>query len=90
MPRRILQDTRGITYTEGAYVTTAPLAPVAYDTAGAAAAAGVSVDVIKRALRAGDIEARYPKVDGRTIAKPLIPADELRRWVEAGSTERPT
>lgn len=64
------------------------LAPIAYDTAGAAAAAGVSVDIIKRALRAGDLEARYPRVDGRTIAKPLITVDELRRWVTAGATER--
>lgn len=70
-------------------MSTLPAAPVSYDTAGAAAAAGVSVDIIKRALRAGDLEARYPTVGGRTIAKPLIPVDELRRWVEAGVTERP-
>ena len=70
-------------------MTTAPLAPIAYDTAGAAVAAGVSIDIIKRALRAGDLEARYPKVDGRTVAKPLITADELRRWIESGDTERP-
>ena len=66
------------------------MSAVSYSLEGAAAAAGVSKDVIQRAVRADDIAAHYPQVDGRAIAKPLIPADELRRWVESGPTERPT
>lgn len=65
-----------------------PVAPVSYDIPGAAAASGVSTDVIRRAVNAGDIEVRYPIVNGRAIAKPLIEVDELRRWVLAGRTER--
>jgi hypothetical protein len=54
--------------------------PITYDVTSAAAATGVSTDVIRRAIRAGDLATRSPKVNGRQISKPLIPADELRRW----------
>lgn len=53
---------------------------IAYDVASAATATGVSQDVIRRAIPAGDIAATSPRVDGRQISKLLIPADELRRW----------
>jgi hypothetical protein len=64
------------------------IAPVSYDIPGAALAAGVSTDTIRRGINAGDIAVRYPVVDGRPIAKPLIEAAELARWVGAGKTER--
>lgn len=67
---------------------TTHIAPVSYDIPGAAAASGVSTDVIRRAIKAGDLAVRYPIVNGRAIAKPLIETDELRRWVTAGQTER--
>ena len=51
---------------------------------GAAAAVGVSVDVIRRAVNAGDLVASSVTVDGRKIAKPLIERDELVKWVQAG------
>lgn len=67
----------------------APLiAPVAFDYEGAAAATGLSRDVIARAVRAGDLKAHYPEVDGRQIAKPVIDADDLREWVRRGKTQR--
>jgi hypothetical protein len=66
----------------------AQIAPVSYDYAGASAATGFSPDIIQRAVKAGDIEAHYPVVSGRQLAKPVILADELRRWVAAGKTER--
>lgn len=53
---------------------------ITYDVREAADATGVSMDVIRRAIRAGDLATRSPKINGRQIAKPLIPADELRRW----------
>ncbi|MGY4642817.1 hypothetical protein [Cellulomonas sp. URHB0016] len=59
-----------------------PLAVVSYSIDGAAAATGMSADVIRRAIRAGDIIAHYP------TSKPLILADELRAWVERAPTEK--
>lgn len=64
------------------------IAPVAFDAFGAAAASGLSVDVIRRAVRSGDLPSHYPEVDGRQVAKPLVLADDLRAWVERGKTER--
>lgn len=62
--------------------------PVSFDYTGAAAATGFSEDVIRRAVNAGDLTVRYPKVAGRTLSKPVIAFDELHRWVESGATER--
>jgi hypothetical protein len=61
---------------------------VSFDVFGAGAASGVSVDVIRRAVRAGDLPVHYPNVNGRQVNKPLILADDLRAWVERGKTER--
>lgn len=61
-------------------------APVAYTAKTAAEATGVSVDVIKRAIRAGDIKTSRPRVAGREIAKDLIPAAELERWATEGAS----
>jgi hypothetical protein len=66
----------------------APIAPVSFDVFGAGNASGVSVDVIRRAVRAGDLPVHYPNVNGRQVNKPLILADDLRAWVERGKTER--
>ena len=66
----------------------AQIAPVSYDYAGASAATGYSEDVIRRAVKAGDLAVRYVVVNGRQLSKPVIEADELRRWVAAGKTER--
>lgn len=56
--------------------------PIAYTVADAAEAVGVSPDVIRRAIRAGAIEVRYP------TARPVIPADSLREWFRGLPTER--
>jgi len=61
---------------------TAATMAVSYDVQGAAAATGMSVDVIRRAIRTGDLTAHYP------TSKPLILADDLRAWVTAAPTER--
>jgi hypothetical protein len=66
----------------------APIAPVSFDVFGAGNASGVSVDVIRRAVRAGDLPVHYPAIDGRQVNKPLILADDLRAWVERGKNER--
>jgi predicted DNA-binding transcriptional regulator AlpA len=47
----------------------------------AAAMAGVSRSVIKRALSTGDLIARYPST------RPVIFVDEIRAWLEACPTE---
>ncbi|GEM_PF-1452884 len=53
---------------------------ITYDIASAAEATGVSIDVIRRAIRAGDLATTSPRINGRKISKPLIPAAELERW----------
>lgn len=62
--------------------------PVSYDWAGAAAATGLSVDLIRRAYRAGDLTVRYPRIAGAQVRKPVIEYAELERWISAGDTER--
>ncbi|CCH77754.1 hypothetical protein BN12_220032 [Nostocoides japonicum T1-X7] len=62
--------------------------PISLDYNGASAATGYSADVIRRAVRAGDLIPRYVSVDGKTSTKPVIEYDELLRWVRAGATER--
>ena len=69
---------------------TPALAPVSVDAHGAALITGVSVDVIRRAMRAGELPVRFPRIDGKQVNKPLILADDLRAWVERGDTERKT
>lgn len=48
----------------------------------AAEATGLSVDVIKRAIKAGDLRTGRPTIDGREIQKVVIPVAELERWIE--------
>ncbi len=69
-------------------MSTIQIAPVAFDVKGAAAASGISEQVIRRAINAGDLLPHYPDVDGRQIDKPLILADDLRAWIARGRTER--
>lgn len=64
------------------------MSAVSYNLDGAAAATGISVDVIRRATRSGDLPVHYPRVDGKPIARPLIRAADLDRWVNDGPTER--
>lgn len=48
---------------------------------GAAAATGMSVDVIRRAIRGGQLIAHYP------TTKPVILVDELHAWIASSPTE---
>lgn len=59
---------------------------IAYRVADAAEATGVSVDIIRRALRATDPTAWPPPLRAKQIgdapnAPKLIEADELRDWI---------
>lgn len=61
---------------------------LSYTVATAADATGLSQDVIRRAIKAGNLAVIYPKVGTRALAKPLIPAAELDAWLRSGATER--
>ena len=67
---------------------TIQIQPVSFSYETAAAATGLSVDVLKRAVRTGDLEPRYPVVEGRAIAKPVFERAELERFIAEGRTER--
>lgn len=62
--------------------------PVALNYEDAARDSGYSTDVIRRAVRAGDLPAHYPEVDGRQLSKPVILRDDLHAWIARGRTER--
>lgn len=51
----------------------------------AADATGLSVWSIRRAIKAGELVARYP----RPLNKPLITVGDLVAWLEDGPTEPP-
>ena len=53
---------------------------LAYSLQEAADATGLSIDTIRRAMRAGDLAVTYPRVNGRPISKPLVARSELERW----------
>jgi hypothetical protein len=53
---------------------------ISYTYAEAAEACGVSKDVIRGAVRRGDLVAHYP------TARPVILADDLRDWMTATPT----
>ena len=61
---------------------------VSCDVEGAAKRTGLSVDVIRRAIRAGDLPVHYPVVNGRQLAKMAILAADLHEWVARGKTAR--
>lgn len=62
--------------------------PVSFSYETASAATGLSVDVFKRAVRAGDLTPRYPIVNGKPLTKPVFEREELERFIRAGKTER--
>lgn len=47
----------------------------------AAAATGLSVDTITRAVNAGDLPARNVRVDGKRVSTVLILASDLEAWL---------
>ncbi len=55
---------------------------LAYRFEEAAEVCGVSVDVIRRAVRSKDIPVRYP------TARPVILRDDLLAWLNSKPTER--
>ncbi|MFV0634618.1 hypothetical protein [Demequina sp.] len=55
--------------------------PEVYILKSASEASGLSVELIRRAVRAGDLRVSNPRVAGRPISKFVIDADELRRWL---------
>lgn len=56
--------------------------PISLDYADAATFTGHSVDVIRRAVRSGELTAHYP------TSKPVVLTDDLRAWVLRAPTER--
>jgi hypothetical protein len=52
-------------------------APLAYSLTEAAQAVGISVELLKTKIRAGDINPRYVN------SKPVIPVTELQAWVDS-------
>lgn len=65
-------------------MTTAAPTKLAYARREAAAACGVSVDVIDKAIKAGDLRAVRPTIGGRKLATILIRHTELERWLAEG------
>lgn len=55
--------------------------PIAYNVTKAAEQAGVSVDVIRQAIKNGDLIARYP------TSRPVIQRSELEEWLDTRPTE---
>lgn len=55
---------------------------LSYNVSDAAAAVGVSPDVIRRAVRTGDIPVHYP------TSRPVILRADLEAWLAATPTER--
>lgn len=58
-------------------------AAIAYDVAAAAALVGLSYDSLNKAIKDGDLVAKYPN------SKPLIGREELKRWFDALPDEKP-
>lgn len=56
---------------------------LAYTIAEAAEAVGVSTDVIRRAIRRGDLVASY------ITSRPVIAVSELEAWIAAAPTTSP-
>ena len=62
--------------------------PVSFSYETAAAATGLSVSILKKAVNRGDLVPRYVVVDGQPVAKPVFERAELERFVAHGRTER--
>lgn len=48
----------------------------------AAEMTGLSVDVIKRAIRHGDLRASRPRINGRHVERDVIAVEDLTRWAK--------
>lgn len=59
---------------------------LAYTVEEAAEAIGVSVWTIREAIKAGDLAALSPVVNGRRQRTVRVDADELRAWLRSGSS----
>lgn len=57
------------------------MAQLAYTRQQAAEMVGLSPDVLRRAVKAGDLKTLDPRVDGKAVARDLISHDELMRWL---------
>lgn len=68
----------------------AATARLSFTFAEAAASTGYSLDVIRRAVRAGDIATVAPLVNGLAISRRVITSPELTRWLESGEPRSPT
>lgn len=60
--------------------------PIAYTPKTAAEASGYSEDIIKRAIRSGDLKATRPTINGREVAKDSISRAELERWLTGAAS----
>lgn len=58
-----------------------PPTAVSYTPKTAAAATGLSVDQINKAIRAGDLAVTHPVIDRRPITNNVIGRGELLRWL---------
>ena len=54
----------------------------------AAERTGYSVEVIRRATKAGDLPVHYPRIGGKPSSRPVILASDLLAWVAGAPTER--
>lgn len=55
---------------------------ISYTIASAAESTGISTDVIRSAIKAGNLPVRYP------TSRPVILAEDLAAWVKAAPTKR--
>lgn len=54
---------------------------IAYSLPEAAEATGYSIDVIRRAINAGDLATVAGTINGRQVAKPVIRRADLEAWL---------
>lgn len=47
----------------------------------AAEATGFSADTIRRAVQAGDLPVRKPKINGKQVKRPVILASDIEAWL---------
>lgn len=69
-------------------MSTVQIQPVSYSYETGSAATGLSVDILKKAVRTGDLVPTYVVIEGRPIAKPVFETAELARFVREGRHER--
>lgn len=62
--------------------------PITVNYAAAASITGYSIDMIKKAINAGDLPVVAGSVNGRPIDKPVIPYEALRAWANQAAPVR--